>query len=162
MSHPEPFKIYRIDSNLLSHPSYAICVAYRNGGGYLKAESFVLLQTSAADVCAFAMKISLPAQDPTFPFAIDEAFAHSEALRQAEVDTSLKLHDLNVARAHPIAWPRSELVAVESTALAGVWMQGKLSPYISRVGDVTNCDALQEHINALRRLPTVAWSSVAI
>jgi len=162
MSQPPSFKVYRIDSNVFAHPGYAICTVFRNPGGYLKAESFVLLQTSETEGSSIGCKISFPSNDPSFPISIDESFAADEALRQAEVDTSLRVHDKNNSSSSPLPWPKKQLVEIPQHRLVGAWAYTPLKDHLSKVGDTTDCDLLSTYINSLRLLPTVTRSPLAL
>ena len=162
MSQEQSFKVYRIDSNVFAYPGYAVCTVFRNPGGKLKAESFVLLQASDTEVSSTACKILFPSNDPSFPISIDESFAADEALRQAEVDASILVHERNKSSSSPIHWPKNQLVEVPQHRLVGVWAYTPLKNQLSRVGDSTGCDLLSKYINSLRSLPEVTRSPLSL
>lgn len=146
MSQAPNFKVYRIDSNVFAHSGYAICTVLRNPGGHLKAESFVLLQTLETEVSFIGCKTSFPSNDPSYPISIDESFAADEALRQAEVDASLRVHDKNNSSYSPLYWPNKQLVEISQHRLVGVWAYTPLKDYLSKVGDTTGYDLLSTYI----------------
>jgi|APAra7269097189_1048546.scaffolds.fasta_scaffold02223_2 hypothetical protein len=156
------FKVYRIDSNIFPHHSYAVCATYRNTGGYLKAESFVLIQTSDSEGVCIACKLSFPTNTQHLPIVIDEEFAAEEALRQAEVDYSIYMHDENFKLSVPHHWPQKQFIPVSERTLTSIWMFTPLKDHLSAIANATSCEALSKYLNALRVLPLISRTKLAL
>ena len=156
------FKTYRIESNVIGYPAFAVCAAYR-AGAYLKAESFVLVQTSDTETTSMAQRISFSNNaGPDCPVVFDEAFALEEAVRQAEVDFSIYMHDRNFASSAPLSWPKKQLTEVAPHRLISLWAYSPLNEQLQRVRDATQCEPLSDYLNSFRSLPTIKLSPLVL
>ena len=161
---PAPsFKLLRIESNVFVNPAFAICTAFRKPGGYLRAESFLLLSTSDIDCVLLGCKLSFTNNaGANCPIVIDETFAMDEAVRQAEVDFSIKMHEANDASPRPREWPRKHINEIPQHRLVGIWAHAQLNHQLSRVADTSDCEMLSNFINSLRAIPIVTRSPIAL
>lgn len=158
-----PFKLFRIDSGLFSHQAYAICTAFRNPGGYLKSESFVLFQLSPTEGKAFGSKFSYSnnaGQD--FPIAIDETFAMDDALFQAESIYSAGMNEIKPIVSSQPGWKTPNFAEIPQRRLVSVWAHTPLSRPLLKVADSTGCKPLSSLIYALQSAPTVKHSPLTL
>jgi hypothetical protein len=156
------FKTYRIESNVIGYPAFAICASYR-AGVYLKAEGFVLVQISDSETTSMAQRISFSNNaGPDCPVVFDEAFALEDALRLAEVDFSIYMHNRNFASSAPLTWPKKQFIEIAAHRLVGVWAYSALNEQLSRVRDTTQCEPLKEYLHSFSSLPTIKLSPLAL
>lgn len=158
-----PFKLFQIDRGPFSYPSYAICAAFRNEGGYLKSETFVLIQTSPEKAFAYGSKFSYTKQvDADIPIQFDESFAMDEAKRQAETQYSVRACEISPKYLEQSGWHRPNLIEVPQHQLFALWAHTSLGDQLLRIADYTDCTALQQYLYALRKVPKVKYTPIPL
>lgn len=144
------FKLYRIDSDALQTPGYAICAVYRNPSGYLRAESFLLLHNIGSDVEPIGRKTAFPFIIDQ-PLKLDEAFAEEEALRQAELDFATSGKTASSSSVDHSS--KTEFVEIPVHRMFLLWSEDAYKDALSRIAYATECHTLESYIDALRRIP---------
>src|SRR5580700_6887930 len=77
-----PFKIYMAEITRLGEPAIIIVTAFRNAGGYPRAESFVILPRDARVIAQhYSFDVKSFAEPP---IALDDDFMFETALAQAK------------------------------------------------------------------------------
>lgn len=163
-SQPEgTFKLFRIDAGLFSHQSHVICTVFRNPGGYLKSESFVLIQLSQTEGAVFGSKFSYSNNtDQKLPVAIDEQFAVDDALFQAESIYSMEIHKIIPTLSSQSGWRTPSFMEIPQHRLVSIWAHTPLNQALLRVADLTECVQLSKFIYALQSVPTTKHSSLVL
>ena len=158
-----PYKLFRISSVPTAQPAFAICTVYRNPGGYLKAECFVLFQTSPSDGVAYGSRFSYSDDsEGDSPVAMDEAFAMDDVIQQAESMYSTKAHELDPHLYDKLGWGRPIFAEIPQHRLVGIWAHTPLSRHLLDIADKSDCVQLTEYIYSLRALPTIQKTPLAL
>jgi hypothetical protein len=158
-----PFKLFQIDPNPFMHAAFAICTSFRNDGGYLKSESFVLIQTSQTEASVFGTKCSYKnAAGTDSPVTFDEDLAMEEAIRQAESEYSVHAHELDPKYFEKCGWRRVGMVEVPQHRLLSIWAHTPHSRNLMRIADATDCALLQQFIYKLQPVPRIMFTPIAL
>lgn len=156
------FKAYRVDSNVLGYPAFAICTAY-HAGAYIKAEVFGIIQTTDTETTSFGRKLSYSNNGgPESPVVFDEEFALEDALQQAEAAFSSYIHSHNLESSTPHSWPRAQFVEIAPHRLISVWALSPLKEQLATVRDKTQCEPLGSYLASFASLPTIKLSPLAL
>lgn len=79
-------KIFSIQSNLSSLPSYAICAAHKLNDNQIRGESFLLTIYKGKKAKLIAMEVLYETAEANKHFTIDESFVIEECLNQAKLN----------------------------------------------------------------------------
>jgi hypothetical protein len=157
------FKLFSINSGPFAQRAYAICTAFRNPGGHLKSECFVLIQSSPTDGVAFGSRFTYGDNtDRNAPVVIDEAFAMDDALHQAETMYSVRARELDPGLSEKLGGSCPVFSEIPVHRLVGIWAHTPLSASLLIVADKSNCAALTQFVSSLRSLPTIKQTPLAL
>lgn len=156
------FKLLEINPSPFLYPAYAICASFRNAGGYLKSESFILIQTSETQSSVFGTKCSYTNNaEPDCPVTLDEVFAIEEAIRQAETEYSVRGSEIDARFFEKRGGHRIAANEIPQHRLVAIWAHTPHSQNLLRIANLTECAALEQFIYSLRSIPQVKHTPIA-
>jgi len=125
-----------------------IVAAYRNPGGYLKGEWFIVIPDAETTVLAQATRFSYK-DIPADLGNLDETFMEREMLDQAKLRLRKYVHDNKIELdAGKMRW-QPEMRAADKTLFIHLWVRGGYVDALGRVVRATACEALKADIEAV-------------
>jgi hypothetical protein len=160
---PEP-RLYQIDGTGLSYPpSLAICAPFRDHTGRLYADEFTFGRFTSGTFFRNGCRISFPPPGTdTGPVTIDEEFAFSEALVQAEFDVRNLIIETTPPVLLPGQWVQMKVTQLPLSRLGSAWIEGTFKDHIVRIGQHTGSKALATYIDSLKGFPYITRSGIPL
>lgn len=155
-------KLFSLDSNLSSFPSYAICAVSRSDDNELRGESFLLAIFKGKKAKLVSMEITLcGSPDDTCLPMIDEAFVLEECLNQA------KLNMLEIAKNKTPRYDFSPLPFIRNVTevsidylFHGIFAQEAIQNKVRTIGDISKIDELKSFIEIVAQCERFSFSPI--
>ncbi|WP_323847443.1 hypothetical protein [Microbulbifer magnicolonia] len=153
-----PYKIYAAEIKRVGQPGIIITTAYKNAGGYPRAESFFIVPQQ--DAHNKFNKLTFDVQSfESSPVTLDEEFMLKEALNQAQIDLALFIE--TYYEKCPQLIPPNVPNTTESNInlLVHTWVRGA-GDSLKDVYQKTEYEPLREALRPIIPLPTMERSSL--
>lgn len=135
-------------------PAVVILAAYKNSGGYFKAESFCVFPEPHAENAFQAFRFEQKSFDDS-PVELNEAFMLDEALAQARID--IGLHVQQHYSDKPFLIPIGELELKEADVALLVHLRvRKTADFLWDIQNKTDCQSLRDFIEPILALPAIS------
>ncbi len=155
-------KIFALESNLSSFPSYVICAAEHINDSDIRGESFLLYITKGikARLVAMEIVISNNLSDPAFFSDINEDFVIEECLNQG------KLNMLDVSKnkmTYDYRPAIKNVFEVDITYLLhGDFGRENIKSKLQLIGEMTQIEAIKQYINMLNKYPHASFTPMKL
>lgn len=157
-------KLFSLDSNLSSFPSYAICAVSRSDTNEIRGESFLLAIFKGKKAKLVAMEITLCASsDDASSLVIDEAFVLEECLNQA------KLNMLEIAKNKTPRYDFSPLPFIRNVTEVSVdylfhslFAQEAIQNKVRTIGEISKIDDLKDFIETVAQCERFSFSPIQV
>ncbi len=125
-----------------------IVAAYRNPGGYLKGEWFIVIPDTEPTVLAQATRFSYK-EMPADLGKLDESFMEREMLDQARLRLRRFIHEKKIELGAGKSRWQPELREADKSLFIHLWVRGGYVDALGKVVRATACDALRADIEAV-------------
>ncbi len=149
-------KLFSIESNLSSFPSYAIC-AVSQTDDKIRGESFLLAIFTGKKAKLIPMEVEFSSSSN------DEAFVMEECLHQVRLDM-LEIGKNKMSRYDCSSLPFiQKITEIEMKYLShGLFSQDGIQNKIQKIGEVTHIKELKKFIGTLRECERVSFKPIKL
>ncbi len=149
------YKIYKIQIKRFGLPIIAVVAAFRNLGGYYKAESFCVFPKPNEGQVSNVLKFENKSFKDS-PILLDDKFMLEEALAQVEIDVAAHIEENYLGKEclllPPTEWNMQE-VGIEFLAHLQVRQSAE---FLQDIQNKTDCDELNNIIETIFNLPKIS------
>lgn len=141
-----PYKLFTVEPLGPHDLPLLITTAYRNPGGYLKGEWFIVIPESEAKMLAQATRFSYK-DIPADLGQLDESFMQREMLEQAKLRLRTYIHEKKIELGRRQWEP--ELRETDKSLFMHLWVRGGYLDVLRNVFHATSCEELRADIQAV-------------
>lgn len=139
--------VHSIENDLLGQMGVIVCVSYANSGGYLKAESHMLLRDPQQTIVSRSLRFDhKPSSDG--PVSIDDSFMLQQGLEEARLALSEYLDQLQQDSFQIAQWRSASVRQGDVATLFRSWIRGAL-PKLDEIYRNTDCDELRTYLKPI-------------
>lgn len=151
-------KIYTAQITRFGSPAIILVTAFKNSGGYFKAESFSVFPAPHAENVFQSLRFEKQSFEGS-PIELNESFMLEEALAQARIDIALHIEKHYSDKSFLI--PSGELQLKESDVALLVHLRVReTADYLWDIKDRTDCEELRAIIEPIMALPAISRSTL--
>ncbi|WP_171165077.1 hypothetical protein [Usitatibacter palustris] len=142
------YKLYTVEPLGPHDLPLVIAAAYRNPGGYLKGEWFIVIPEADPGVLGQTTRFNYK-EIPADLGELDEAFMQREMLDQATLRLRTYIHERKIEIGAGRSRWQPELQAASKGLFIHLWVRGGYGDALRKVFHATSCDALRADIEAV-------------
>ena len=151
-------KIFTAQITRFGPPAIVVVTAYKNSGGYFKAESFCIFPKPHAESAFQAFRFEKQSFEGS-PVVLDDTFMLDEALAQARIDVGLHIEKHYAEK--PFLIPIGELQMKEAdVGLLAHLRVRETADFLWDIQNKTDCEALRAFIKPILALPAISRSQL--
>lgn len=135
-------------------PAVVVITAYKNSGGYFKAESFCVFPEPHAENIFQAFRFEKQSFDDS-PVELNDTFMLDEALAQARIDIDLHVQKHYADKPFLIPVRELELKEADASLLAHLRVR-KTADFLWDIQNKTDCQSLRDFIEPILALPAIS------
>jgi hypothetical protein len=153
------YKIYSVQITQFGEPGTVVISAYKNAGGYFKAESFCTLPEPHIEKVFMGLRFDEKSFDDS-PVELNEDFMLEEALAQSRIDIELHIVEHYANKNFVIPLGDLKLQETGISFLAHLHVRNK-ADFLKDIYRVTGSEDLRAAIKPILELPQILRTNLA-
>lgn len=148
------YKILTAQTTRFGRPALVVVTAYKNSGGYFKAESFCVFPKPHAENVFQAFQFEKQRFDDS-PVELNDTFMLDEALAQARNDIDFHVQKYYADKPFPVLVGDLELKEADAALLAHLRVR-ETADFLRDIQSKTDCGSLRDFIEPILALSTIS------